>query len=325
MSALEAFRDTGQIGDELAVLTFRTVRLVAFTHNFPHPTGEAWTSDDDVWDAVGLFFAGYDGARRLATLCIQATNDRHLASLLETTVLRWFQTLGRRSERGRLVRALQTLMREEQGVFVETATGKFWALRDGPHDATTVALDELVAAAWTVSLDIIRARPDARKLAPFARREQRVALLTAILEAAGGAVHINDVAETVAARVGLLDTPTVLPLDAADAPETVAAVQRMTVEEEGRAREVFKQLGDRERISLAHYTAPIRDTASRFEIPRSSLQDAKVRVDEILRRHLEPTDDELVRCVRELCEAYAETRTQQDGLASTSEPEEEHP
>lgn len=324
MSALEAFRQTGQVGDELSLLTFRTVRIVAFAHNFPHPADATWTSDDAVWDAVGLFFSGHDGARRLATLCMQATNDRHLASLLETTVLRWFQTLGRRSERGRLIRALQTVMGEEPDVFVEVAADKFWARRDGPHDATTVALDELVAAAWTVPLEIIRARPDAKKRSPFAPREQRIALLSVILDAAGGAVHINDIAEAVAARVGLLDTPTLLGLDAADAPEATA-VQRMPVEEEDRAHELFEQLGDRERIALAYYEAPIRDTASRFDVPRSSLQDAKARVDQILRRHLEPTDDDLVRSMRELCEAYAETRTEHSGLASTSEPEEKHP
>lgn len=325
MSTLETFQETGHVGDELAVLTFRTVRIVAFAHNFPHPTGGRWTSDDAVWDAVGLFFSGHDGTRRLATLCMQATNDRHLTSLLETTVLRWFQTLGRRSERGRLVRALQTLMREEGDVFVEVAADKFWALRDGPHGATTVALDELVAAAWTVPLDIVRARPAAKKRSPFAPRVQRIALLVAILDVAGGAVHINDIVEAVAARVGLLDTPTLLSLDAADAPDTAAAVQRMPVEDEDRARELFEQLGERERIALAYYEAPIRDTASRFGIPRSSLQDAKGRVDELLRRHLEPTDDNLVRSVRELCEAYAETRTGHDGLAYSSEPEEEHP
>lgn len=324
MSALDDFRQTGHVGDELALLTFRTVRLVAFAHDFPHPAGARWTSDDAVWDAVGLFFSGYDGARRLATLCMQATNDRHLASLLETTVLRWFQTLGRRSERGRLIRAIQTLMKEEPGTFLEVSPGKFWAPRDGPYAATTVALDELVAAAWTVPLEIIRAQPDAKKRSPFASREQRIALLSAILDVAGGAVHINDIAEAVAARVGLLDTPTVLGLDAADAPETTA-VQRMPIEQEDRVRELFEQLGDRERIALAYYEAPIRDTSSRFGVPRSSLQDAKARVEQILRRHLEPADDDLVRSVRELCEAYAEIRTERNGLASTLQPEEEHP
>lgn len=322
MSALEAFRRTGEVGDELALLTFRTVRLVATTYNFPHPGGGNWSSDDDVWDAVAGFLAGHDGIRRLATLCTQATNDRHLASLLETTVLRWFQTLGRRSERGRLIRALEGLMSDEEA-FVEIEADKFWALRDGPRAATTVPLDELVAASWTVHLDVIRARPEAKKRSPFAPREQRVALLTAILDSAGGAVHISDIAETVTARVGLLEAPTYLSLDAPDSPELVIADQRVPMEQSDHARELFAQLGHRERIALANLDAPLRETAARFDIPRSSLQDAKARVVEILSQQIVPADSSLARSLHELCEAYAESRTARDDLASTSQPEDD--
>lgn len=324
MSILEQFRATGEVGDDLALLTFRTVRTVAHVYNFPHPTGERWTDPDAVWSAVASFFAEHDGNRRLATLCTQATNDGHLMALLETTVLRWFQTLGRQQERGRLVRALQRVMREEDTVFLETEASKFWALADGPREARSVALDDLVEAAWSVPLDIIRARPGAKNRAPWASRSQQMELLTAVLRAADGAVHMNDIAETVAARVGLLDAPTVWPLDAADVPE-LATEDVMPIELAGDARELFEQMGPRERIALAYHDAPVRGTAARFGIPRSSLQDAKGRVEEILRRNLGSADVAIVRALRELCEAFAEDRTNPGGLASMFGSQEELP
>lgn len=321
MGVLEQFQRTGEIGDELAVLTYRVVRAVARLYNYPHPKGRSWSDESAVWSAVGLFFAEGDGQRHLAVLCGQATNDAHLWSLLETTVRRWFQTLGRKTARGRLVRALKRVMGEEEA-FVEVEPGKFWALHDGAPEPTTVALDELVAAAWSVDIEIIRASPEADQNSPWADREDQVAVLTAVLDAAGGAVHMNDIAQVIHARVGLLDPPLEVGLDSADDPALgVVDADLDTSGASDQAREIFAQLGDRERVALAYWDETVRDAAEETGIPRSSFQDARTRVRAALRDRLERDDDPVLRRLLRLCQQHAAARTGTGGLASTPEVE----
>lgn len=322
VSVLEEFRRTGRVGDELARLAYRTIRAVARTHNFPHPANMHWGREDAGWDAVSRFFTDADGEARLIKLCNGAENDAHLYSLLETTVLRWLQTLGRQTERGRLIRALTRVLDDEGVHFTEVAPGKFWALTDGPTEPTTVDLDDLVDAAGTVHVDIIPARPDAKKRSPWASREQQVEVLRAVLEAAGGAVHINDIAQVIVNRIGLREKPHEQSVDDPSAAEPGLTDERLAeVAASDRIRDVFEQLNERERAALAYYDAPVREAAEMTGIPRSSLQDAKARLEDTLYRELDLDDYDAVRGLRRMC--LEQTRTDGGGLASTSQDPED--
>lgn len=316
MSVLEQFQRTGQVDDDILRLAYRVMRAVARVGNYPHPDGDSWASEDAIWSAVSLFY-GMDGHRKLVSLCVQATNDNHLAALLETTIRRWFQALGRQSERGRLIRSLQRDLTE--GAFTQVADN-FWALADGPHEPTTVAKGELVSAAWQVHIDVIRARPDAAQRSAWAPADQRHEVLAAIIWAAGGAVHISDIAQVVVERVGLLDPPTLIAIDDADDPYLAEPDELTGVEQGDEATAIFAQLTHRERLALALFDEPVRDAAELTGMARSTFQDTRGRVAEILRRHVGPDDATLIRLLNELAIAHA--RTSGVELASTSEARE---
>lgn len=299
----------GRPGPATLGLLRRVIRAVASRHNYPHPDPDKSWGDDGAYDAaISAFFAEKDGQRRLDTIAVDATNDCQLRDILISVVRNWFRDLARATPRGRLHRATKRTLREEPEVFAAIAPTDFWTLCDDPQEPGVISDAVLDAALGQVDIVVIRARPDGVNERPWASREHQVAALEAMLQAAACATHLKDLVRAIAARIGLLHRPTRLDIDeaGADLPTTIS------IDDEGsadRARAIYAELSDRERLVLAYGEEKVRDIAAATGIPPSSVQDIRKRVAAALDRTGAVDDHAVLAELRAMCGQFDAART----------------
>ena len=280
----------GRFGPEAAKLLYRLVRMVALAHGYPPPDHRR------AWDAEAIAEVAHDFVtdertpRRLTHLAIHAVDDDSFERILRRMVLNFFRDGGRRTEIGRLMLRLRDVLgrREE---FIGEA-GDRWRLASQPPRPSSVAPRELVeAASAEANVDVPRWSPQTRRRPPVADAPSLERLCRRVLEAARGSVPLDQLAQSIAPRLGLAATPVAQPVDDRDPLEMFAAPDRADASLDSiRAGEIFAMLTERERMLLAAAGTPVRELRSVIGVGPSQAAELQARLRAVLA--LELRDDE---------------------------------
>jgi hypothetical protein len=321
VSALAELR-AGKPGEAFMTLLARTVLAVGITRNFPAPDGGPWNGAK-ANDVAVTFLTHERTPRRLDWLVLHAGDDAALASALQGLVRNFLRDLGRATEMGRLVVRIRRALRESEA-FV-AVDGDRWALAGGPEEAAEVGPDALVAAAATVPVTFQAWSPTALRHEPFADRASIEALLTRVLDVAGGSLRPSDLARAVAPSLQVVTGPVTVDLDAGDHPDGElgglgADGPGDDVVNRDRAREVFELLSDRERIALAHLHLNLRELAPLIGLGHSQAAIVRNRAVEVLKAELvdEEQGQEIAELVLEIGRTWVVDRTGSDDVTYNS-------
>jgi hypothetical protein len=290
MTPLEELRADGRLGPEGARLLYRTVRSVVVGHGFPPPGGRpAWTGEA-VAETAHDFLADGRTPNRLAHLLVEAVDDDSFRRLLRRMVLNFLRDGGRRTEIGRLMLRLRDVLgRNEEFV---SAGGDSWRLEKQPEGPSTAPPATLVeAAAGEPRVDVPRWSPQTRRRAPAADAASLERLCRRVLEAAAGAVALDQLARAIAPRLGLTPLPLAEPVDDRDPFDRVATAQATdAVLDSLRAVEIFTMLSRRERLLLASAGTPVRELRAVIGVGPSQAAELQGRLRALLAAEL--ADDE---------------------------------
>jgi hypothetical protein len=250
---------TGRIGERGALLLYRTVAAVAVGRNFPPPPGSASWDTTAVTESAHDFLNGERGIKRITDIAIRSTDDSGFERLLEAAVVNFLREVSRRTDMGKLILRVSDVLRTEDAFRPVRSRPPRWALAGQGSQPAGAPTSALVAALADVEV-VVPAWSSARRDAPLADRASFTRLLVAALGAAGGSLSAADLAHVVATRLEHRRTALSVELDVLEhlaerAPAgdpAVRAVSRL------RARQVFDDLDDRERILLVHPDAAVR-------------------------------------------------------------------
>ncbi|MEW9531720.1 hypothetical protein [Microbispora sp. NPDC049125] len=214
--------------------------------NFPPPEGYTWWSDDAVDHLLADMFDREDrdnpgqGHKFLLNCYLRATGGPSLERLLLATIENFLKDQAKGTARGQLRRRLQTLFEADERF--HPIAKDCWMLASGPPTRWQGDLATLERAAFGVrGVEITRWNHSGKT--PRATTETLLTVVEAVLEAAQGAVYIEDLARVVQQRFRLLREPNFVPFeDQNDQPERVDAVDVGV-----RARELFGLLSPEER------------------------------------------------------------------------------
>ena len=290
MTPLEELRDDGRLGPEGARRLYRVVRAAAVGHGFPPPADRrAWTADA-VAETAHEFLADDGTPRRLAHLLVHAVDDASFDRILHRMVLNFLRDGGRRTEIGRLMLRLRDVLgRGEE--FVAEPDDR-WRLEKQPATPSTAAPGALTeAAAAERHVDVPRWSSGTRRRAPAADAASLERLCRRVLEAAAGTVALDDLARSIAPRLGLAPTPLAEAVDGHDPFETIAGPQHAdAVLDSIRAAEIFTLLSRRERLLLASAGTPVRELRTVIGVGPSQAAELQGRLRALLAAELQ--DDE---------------------------------
>ena len=104
-----------------------------------------------------------------------------------------------------------------------------------------------------------------------------------VLEAAAGTLPLDDLARSIAPRLGLAPTPLVEAIDDRDPFERIAAPQHADAALDSmRAAEIFATLGQRERLLLATAGTPVRELRPVIGVGPSQAAELQARLRALL-------------------------------------------
>jgi hypothetical protein len=287
---LQELLDTGRLGPAGAQLLYRTVRAVASGHGFPPPGGRSAWDDDAITEIAHDFLADGRTPRRLTHLVVHAVDDESFNRLLHRMVLNFLRDLGRRTEIGRLMLRLRDVLARSDD-FVAEADDR-WRLASQPSTPSGVAPAALAAAAAVEThVDVPRWSRQTRRRPPVADAPSLERLCRRVLDVAAGTVPLDQLAQSIAPRLGLAPTPLAQAVDDHDPFERIATTQHAdAVIDSMRAAEIFATLSRRERLLLAAAGTPVRDLRSIIGLGPSQAAELQARLRALLA--LELQDDE---------------------------------
>lgn len=290
MTAFEELRADGRLGPEGARLLYRTVRGVVIGHGFPPPGDRRAWDGEAVAETAHEFLADGRTPKRLAHLLVHVVDDESFGRLLHRMVLNFLRDGGRRTEIGRLMLRLRDVLGRNDEFVAEP--GDRWRLEKQPPVASTAAPAVLVEAAVTeVHVDVPRWSPQTRRRAPAADAASLERLCRRVLEAAAGTVALDELARSIAPRLGLSPLPLAQAVDDRDPFESVAGPQHAdAVLDSMRAAEIFTILSRRERLLLASAGTPVRELRSVIGVGPSQAAELQGRLRALLAAEL--ADDE---------------------------------
>jgi hypothetical protein len=290
MTPLEELRADGRLGPEGARLLYRTVRSVVVGHGFPPPGGRAAWTGESVAETAHEFLADGRTPKRLAHLLVHAVDDATFGRLLHRMVLNFLRDGGRRTEIGRLMLRLRDVLARDDEFVAEA--GDRWRLEKQPAAPSTVGSPVLVEAAATEPhVDVPRWSPQTRRRAPAADAASLERLCRRVLEAAAGTVALDELARSIAPRLGLTPLPLAEAVDDRDPFESMAGPQHAdAVLDSLRAAEIFTILSRRERLLLAWAGTPVRELRSVIGVGPSQAAELQGRLRALLA--VELADDE---------------------------------
>ena len=290
MTPLEELRADGRLGPEGARRLYRIVRSVAVAHGFPPPGDRGGWTGEAVTETAHEFLTDDRTPRRLAHLLVHAVDDQSFDRILRRMVLNFLRDGGRRTEIGRLMLRLRDVLGRGEEFVAEPADR--WRVEKQPAIPSTVAPGALVeAASAEPHVEVPRWSPDTRRQAPVADAASLERLCRRVLEAAAGTVALDDLARSIAPRLGLTPAPLAEAADGRGPFETVAAPQHAdAVLDSLRAAEIFTMLGRRERLLLASAGTPVRELRSVIGVGPSQAAELQGRLRALLAAEL--ADDE---------------------------------
>ena len=308
---------TQRIGRAGAALLYRLVHLVAVARNFPPPPGFDRWDESAVTETAHDFLDGERGSKRVIDIAIRSVDEQGFERLMEHAVLNHLRDASRRTDMGRLVRRVTEVLTDEPAFSRADATPARWTLKDGPQAASGVPESTLIAAIAPVEVTVPEWSSD-RRSAPLADRPSFIAMLTAVLSAAGGSLTAADIARVIATRLDHHRTPLSIELDvletaAEHSPRLDPAVRASSTV---RAAQIFGELSESERVMLPRFNLPVRDLEGVLPLRKSQVSLLRQRL--ATRLHDELADDEdpdgTIAELCRLCEQWAEDRTGPPGM-----------
>lgn len=257
MTAFDELITTGRLGNDGAKMLYGAVRAVGKGRGFKPPDGYSTWTKDAVVDAAHGFLASTRTPGRLAYLRLHATDEQSMERILNTMVLNHLRDQGRRTELGRLIRRINTVLADDDR-FVHADDR--WSLTTGPTSPSTVTAEQLAAVAAAVEhITVPRWSDKTARAHPHADASSIVLLCHRIVDAAGGSLPAADIAKAMADRVGLRRNPIVALLDVPEPPDDSYTTLIDANDERIAARAVFETLTDREKRIMATLHLPLRD------------------------------------------------------------------
>ncbi len=290
MTPLEELLADGRLGREGARLLYRTVRAVVVAHGYPPPGGRSRWDADGVAETAHEFLADDRTPKRLAHLAVNAVDDVGFDRLLHRMVLNFLRDGGRRTETGRLMLRLRDVLGQRDEFVAER--GDRWRLASQPSTPSSAAPVVLVEAATAeTDVDVPRWSPQTRRRPPAADAASLERLCRRVLTAAAGTLPLDELARSVAPRLGMSPVPLAHAVDDRDPFEAVAAPEHAdAVIDSMRAAEIFTGLRERERLLLATAGTPVRELRSVIGVGPSQAAELRGRLRALLA--VELRDDE---------------------------------
>lgn len=296
MSAYLELQRDGRLGPAGADLLYRATATAVRRGRFRPQEGQHWDAGAVHTAAADTLVAG--GSRLLTSLLIRATDDDSLGRLMVAAATNHLRDRDRREHRGPLIRALSNAVADDANDLraIETPAGRCWTLPTVSQDMWAGDRTELVAAAFSVvDISLLRWRSDRRR-SPIAERASLVAVMTRVIEAAGGPVPYTTMAEVIEHRFSLASPPLLIDLD--DEPGPVEP--ETTPEEQASAaldaEVIFEQLTDRERWVLHLYEegeTTVRELANQIGVSKSTAANTVNRLKQLLAGSLDESTDGL--------------------------------
>lgn len=250
MSALSELR-SGQPADAFVALVAKTVRSVAISRNFPPPEGHKCWDSEAVSVMTAEFFTSSQTPRRLADLRLRCTTEEGLSPLLQTTIRNFLADVGRRTAVGRLVLRINDILKSDPSF---ERDGDCWKLAGMTNVPVAVDLDALVVVANNVHIDAPTAwRKSSYRKSPDIDKPSVTCLAKMLLTHAGGPLRPSVIAQVVARRLGIGQTPLTVDATAFDSFQDTSVGHDTTADEivaTMRADEVFELLNDSERVAV---------------------------------------------------------------------------
>lgn len=285
MSAYLELQHNGRLGPDGAAMLYRATATAARRGRFRPAAGRTWDRDAVHEAAAGALAKG--GSKMLSSLLIRATDDESLERLLVAAVTNHMRDRDRRENHGPLIRSLTDAANDEANELtaVETSAGRAWTLPGVGHEAWAGDRSELVAAAYTVTdVALLRWRSETRR-SPVAERASLVAVMSAVIGAAGSPVTYTTMAEVIENRFALMPPPLLVDLDHDPGPVDPDATPEELASASEDAIALFDQLTDRERLTLHLYeegTTTVRDLADLLGVGKSTAANTVNRLKQVL-------------------------------------------
>jgi hypothetical protein len=246
------------------------------------PDGLPW-STEDTDDLVQDFFAGSSWHAVLIT----AEDDDGLRALIYRTLDHLLIDQYRKTERGRLHRRVDEILRDDP--FVEHSE-HYWRRSSDPAIVFNGSVNDLSRAVSTVDIKIVIWRTDSVRRSPHTDRGSFLALLNAMFDCARSAIEMNTIVDVLANRLGLQTTSLFEEIDIAD--NAVDLDSKLIADEDdgdgaSLAAEIWTQLSPLERRMLPMMEVSSRETGLRLGIGKTQANNVNVRLKEKLRQMLE--------------------------------------
>jgi hypothetical protein len=290
MTPLEELLNGGRLGREGAKALYRMVRAVVVAHGFPAPGGRPGWDTDAVAEVAHEFLADERTPRRLTHLAVHSVDDDSFDRILHRMVLNFLRDGGRRTETGRLMLRLRDVLGESDEFVAEP--GDRWRLVSQPPQPSGVSPAVLIqAASAETRVTVPRWSLQTRRRPPAADAASLERLCRRVLGAAAGTVPLDQLAQSIAPRLGLTPMPLAQAVDDRDPFDSIAAPQHAdAVIDSMRAAEIFTILSQRERLLLATTGTPVRDLRSVIGVGPSQAAELQGRLRGLLASELQ--DDE---------------------------------
>ena len=288
---LEELLGDGRFGPQGAQQLYRVVRAVAIAHGFPPPGGRGKWDGEAIAEVAHEFLADERTPKRLAHLVVHAVDDDSFDRLLHRMVLNFLRDGGRRTETGRLMLRLRDVLGRDDEFVCEPADR--WRLESQPSTPSTCCARRAHRRrpAPSAQVDVPRWSHQTRRRPPVADAASLVRLCRRVLDAAAGTVPLDQLARSIAPRLGLAPTPIAEAVDDRDPFDRIAAPQHAdAVLDSMRAAEIFSTLGRRERLLLASAGTPVRELRSVIGVGPSQAAELQARLRAVLAAELQ--DDE---------------------------------
>jgi hypothetical protein len=289
-TALDELVAEGRLGPLGARHLYRVVRAVVVAHGFPPPAGRRSWDSDGLTEVAHDFLADARTPARLGHLAVHAVDEASFDRLLHRMVLNHLRDGGRRTEIGRLMLRLRDVLGRSDTFAAEP--GDRWRLASEPSRPSRASLATLAdAAAAEAHIDVPRWSPQTRRRPPVADAASLQRLCQRVLEVAAGTVALDDLARSIAPRLGLSPTPLAQALDDHARLDAVEAPQYADSALDGmRAAEILAILSQRERLLLAATGTPVRDLRAVIGLGPSRAAELQGRLRAVLAMELRDDD-----------------------------------
>ncbi|WP_311208438.1 MULTISPECIES: hypothetical protein [unclassified Aeromicrobium] len=205
MSAYSELINEGIVGPSTLAMLMSVGRQLVESRNYPDPDEKGHWTDNDVAELVhDMVAAESQTVSFVDDMLASSVDEDSLRRVVAHRVAIAFAERARATDAGHLSGRIMKLLKDPDNPFVDIGAG-WWS--DTPNreaDLTTSSRDDLLRAAYAVPhVRFTRWNLDSERRAPFAPKDDLERLVTAIIDAAGGRVHKNELIAVLKLYFGL--------------------------------------------------------------------------------------------------------------------------